>query len=91
MSFEIRSAFSVTARAIATGSMYRHLFHDAGKFCENQLKACRLSASIRRGSVNNSDAVGKINNLCHCTLCTQDKCKHTEIQTLGRGYIFVVL
>jgi len=25
------------------GTVYRHVFHAAGKFCENELKACDLS------------------------------------------------
>ena len=31
--------------------VYRHLIHVAGKFCENQLKACSLSASISIGGI----------------------------------------
>jgi len=27
--------------------VYRHLFHAADKLCENQLKACSLSANVR--------------------------------------------
>ena len=37
--------------AVRTGTAYRRLFHTAGgKFCENQLKTCSLSASVRYAS-----------------------------------------
>jgi len=33
---------------VRADTAYGHLFHAAGQFCENQLKACSLNASIRR-------------------------------------------
>jgi len=33
---------------VRAGTAYGHLFHAAGQFCENQLKACSPNASIRR-------------------------------------------
>ena len=34
--------------SVRTGTAYRYLFHSAGKFCENQLKACSVGVSIRQ-------------------------------------------
>jgi len=40
---KIVSSLFVTVHA---NMMYRHLFHAADIFCENQLKACSLNASV---------------------------------------------
>jgi len=45
---------------------YRHLFDAAGKYCENQLKACSFSVSIR--VCTGTFVFDKALHTCHCHL-----------------------
>ena len=62
---------------VRAGTAYRRLFHAAGKFCENQLKACSLRASIRHVYrhlfVSKKAAVD--NNIAQLPLGKQSTCR----------------